>query len=131
MLKVFLADDSPIIRQRLISLIAELAGLDIVGIAQTGAEAIDGAETLKPDVLILDIHMPESSGFDVLKQIKQRPDAPVIIILTNHPEYQQGCLNAGADYFLDKSVEFNQIAGLLEQLNQKRDSDPHSPTPRS
>lgn len=70
------------------------------------------------------IQMPEGSGFDALKHIKQNSDAPIVIVLTNHPEFRQSCLDAGADYFLDKSIEFEQIPDILAQINQNNASFP-------
>lgn len=124
MFKVFLADDSPIIRHRLIAIISELAGVDIVGTGQSGTDAIEGIVTFEPDVLILAIQMPRGSGFDALKHIKQHSDAPIVIVLTNHPEFRQSCLDAGADYFLDKSIEFDQIPDILAQIIQNNASFP-------
>ena len=71
----------------------------------------------KPDVVILDIRMPDGSGIDVLQTIKQGEPAPAVIVLTNYPypAYRQKCLQAGADFFLDKSTEFDQIPELIER----------------
>jgi len=85
-------------------------------VAQTGAEAIDGVAELMPVVLILDMTMPGGGGFNVLQVVKQRPSAPLVIVLTNHPAYRQRSLDAGADYFFDKSAEFDQLLVLLERL---------------
>jgi DNA-binding NarL/FixJ family response regulator len=75
-------------------------------------------------VVILDIRVPGGSGFEVLQNIKQGQAAPIVIVLTNYPYsvYRQKCLQAGADFFLDKSTEFDQIPALLEQF--KRGSAP-------
>jgi DNA-binding NarL/FixJ family response regulator len=100
----------------LVSLVNELGGFDIVGVAKTGTEAINGVAELQPDVLILDMAMAGGSGFDVLQGIKQLPSAPLIIVLTNYPAYRQRSLEAGADYFFDKSSEFDQFLELLERL---------------
>jgi len=124
MVKVFLADDSSIIRHRLVALICELAWVDIVGTGQSGTDAIKGIVTFEPDVLILAIQMPDGSGFDTLKLIKQHSDAPIVIVLTNHPEFRQSCLDAGADYFLDKSIEFDQIPSVLAKVKQNDNTLP-------
>ena len=120
-IKVFIADDSLIVREHLVTMFDELAGIEIVGQAETVAEAVTGIQKLHPDVVILDIRMPGGSGIDVLKRVKQGEVTPMVIILTNYPYpgYRQKCLQAGADFFLDKSTEFDQIPKLFEQL--KRD----------
>jgi YesN/AraC family two-component response regulator len=124
-IKVFIVDDSLIVREHLVTMLDELAGIEIVGQAENVAEAIRGIHTLQPDVVILDIRMPGGSGIDVLQNIKQDQTAPMVIILTNYPYpgYRQRCLNAGADFFLDKSTEFDQIPKLFEQLKHNVGSD--------
>jgi DNA-binding NarL/FixJ family response regulator len=66
--------------------------------------------------------MPDGSGIDVLQNIKQGEAAPIVIILTNYPfpGYRQKCMQAGADFFLDKSTEFDQIPKLFEQFKQDK-----------
>ena len=119
-IKVFIADDSHIVRDHLVTILDELAGIEIVGQAETAPEAIGAIRRLRPDVVILDIRMPGGSGIDVLENIKQDEATPVVIILTNYPYpgYRQKCLQAGADFFLDKSAEFDQIPMLLEQFRR-------------
>lgn len=128
-IKVFIADDSRIVREHLVTLLDELTGVEIVGQAENVAEAISGIRNLQPDVVILDIRMPDGSGIDVLQNIKQDEVAPMVIILTNYPYpgYRQKCLQAGADFFLDKSTEFDQIPKLFELLKQGAGSDQAQP----
>jgi DNA-binding NarL/FixJ family response regulator len=117
-IKVFIADDSLIVREHLVTMLDELAGIEIVGQAENVTEAIGAIQRLCPDVVILDIRMPGGSGIDVLQNIKQNEAAPIVIILTNYPYpgYRQKCLQAGADFFLDKSTEFDQIPKLFERF---------------
>ena len=118
--KTFLiVDDSAVIRRRLVSLLSEIKGVHLVGEA---SNAVDGAaliRKLKPDVVILDIRMPDRSGISLLEDIKQDPQVPTIIILTNYPyaAYQKRCMELGASHFFDKSSEFDKIPGALETLN--------------
>jgi DNA-binding NarL/FixJ family response regulator len=117
-IKVFIADDSLIVREHLVTMLDELTEVEIVGQAETVTEAISAIGKLQPDVVILDIRMPDGSGIDVLQTIKQDEPALVVIVLTNYPypAYRQKCLKAGADFFLDKSAEFDQIPELFEQF---------------
>lgn len=119
-IKVLIADDSIVVRERLVTILNELAGIETVGQAENVVEAINAIEKLRPDVVILDIRMPGGSGIDVLRRIKQAGTGPMVIILTNYPfpEYRQRCLNSGADFFLDKSTEFDQIPTLFEGFRQ-------------
>lgn len=123
-IKVLIVDDSPIVRERLVVILNELAGIEIVGQAENVTEAINALEKFRPDVVILDIRMPGGSGIDVLHHIKQADAGLMVIILTNYPfpEYRQRCLDAGADFFLDKSTEFDQIPALFEEFRQALNS---------
>ena len=117
-IKVFIADDSLIVREHLVTMLEELAGIEIAGQAGNVAEAISAIRLLKPDAVILDILMPGGSGIKVLQNIKQDGVGPMVIILTNYPypAFRQKCLQVGADFFLDKSTEFDQIPELFERL---------------
>lgn len=119
-IKVFIVDDSLIVREHLVTMLDELVGIEIVGQAENVADAISGIRLRQPDVVILDIRMPGGNGIDVLQTIKQYEAAPMVIILTNYPYagYRQKCLQAGADFFLDKSTEFDQIPDLFERFER-------------
>src|SRR5262249_32277072 len=117
-MKVLIADDSEIVRERLAYLLGDVEGLEIVGQAEDAVEAEDLAEALKPDVAILDVRMPRGSGVDVLRAIKRDHPSAVVIMLTNFvdPEARALCLEQGADYFFDKSIEFDQAVAVLRDL---------------
>jgi DNA-binding NarL/FixJ family response regulator len=111
-MKVLIADDSAIVRERLVGLLSELPEVEIVGEARTTEEAAQSIQQLRPDVVILDIQMPGGgSGIDVLRAVKERQSAPRVIMLTNHslPQYRDKYLAAGADFFFDKSTEFEKV----------------------
>jgi DNA-binding NarL/FixJ family response regulator len=120
-MKIFIADDSVVLRERLVTMFADVPGMEIVGQAGKGLEATDAIRRLEPDVVILDIRMPDGNGIDVLKSIKQDGEAPIVIMLTAYPypQYRKKCLEAGADYFFDKSTEFQKVTTTLKQLRGK------------
>ena len=122
-LTVFLADDSAFIRERLPAMLAEITGVEMVGQAADGIEAVNSIGELKPDVVILDIRMPGKNGMEVLRELKKFEPAPCVIILTNYPypQYRKKCLDTGADYFLDKSADFDKLFTVMKQLRQKAD----------
>ena len=101
MMRILIADDSAVVRERLISLLTDLHGIEIVGQAEDAMEARNMAEKLRPDVAILDLRMPKGSGADVLYDIKKLNPTPKVIMLTNypHPENRKKCIDGGADYF--------------------------------
>ena len=119
MMKILIADDSLVVRDRLVTLLTEaLQGIEVVGQAKDATEARNLAEELRPDVAILDIRMPKGSGADVLLDIKKLNPVPKVIILTNypHPENKKKCIDRGADYFFDKSTEFKKVVSVLKGM---------------
>lgn len=117
-MRVLIADDSSIVRERLVALLSELKDIEIIGQAQDSIEALDLFRRLKPDTVILDIRMPRGNGIAVLHAIKQEEAPPTVIMLTNHayPQYRGKCLDGGADYFLDKSTEFEKVLQIFKGL---------------
>jgi DNA-binding NarL/FixJ family response regulator len=120
---IFVADDSAIMRERLASMVAELSGgMKLIGQASDAPQAAEAIRRVKPDVVVLDIHMPGGSGIDVLRKIRKDSPAAVVLMLTNYsyPQFRQRCMDAGADYFFDKSAEFGKVAEVLQRLIQDR-----------
>ncbi len=119
-MKVFIADDSKVLCERLIEMLSEVPGIEIIGHAQDVAGSLAAIKKLNPDIVILDIRMPGGSGMDVLQAIKQEKQAPMVIMLTNYPypQYRKKCLGLGADYFFDKSTEFEKVTELFKQLRR-------------
>jgi len=117
-LRILIADDSDMVRRRLVDMLEEIEGVEIVGQACQGCQAIAMIRELKPDMVILDIRMPERNGIEVLHDIGKETSRPVVIMLTNYPyeQYQRTCTEAGSDYFFDKSSEFDKVPELCRQL---------------
>jgi DNA-binding NarL/FixJ family response regulator len=117
-MRVFIADDSEILRARLIDMISEIEGIEIIGQAKDSLEAIESIQRLKPHVVILDIRMPGGNGIEVLETVKKYKFPPKVIVFTNYPypQYRKRCMDEGADFFFDKSTEFENLTGVLEQL---------------
>jgi len=117
-MRVLIADDSEALVQRLIAAVGELSGIEIVGQAGTVQDTSRAVRDLKPDVLILDIRMPGGSGIDVLEGIRRDRVTPIVIVLTNYvyPQYRKKCLQSGAQFFLDKSGEFDKVSEVLRSL---------------
>ena len=115
---LLIADDSDAIVQRLVTMLAGVDGLEIIGRAGTVLEASRAVRCLKPDVMILDMRMPGGSGIDVLEGMKRDRVTPIVIVLTNyhHPQYRRKCLESGARFFLDKSTEFENVGAVLSDL---------------
>ena len=122
---VFIVDDSPVVRDRLLAMISELPNVEVVGQADVAFEAINSIRRLRPSVVVLDISMPGGSGMYVLETVKKDQPVPVVIMLTNfaHEQYRQKCLQLGADYFFDKSTEFDRVTQVLREMPPPRDGN--------
>ncbi len=122
--KLFVVEDSPSIRSRLVELLGEIEGASIVGEAATPDEAVAGILRTKPDCVVLDFQLIDGTGVDVLRAV--HPDSPQIafVVLTNHPtaQHRRACMEAGASFFLDKSKEFGKLKQVVGQcmLTEKR-----------
>src|SRR5574341_2488931 len=117
--RVVIADDSAPVRQRLIALLSGLGQVEIAGETRDVVETITFIRESRPDVVILDLRMPDGTGLDVLERIGNERPIPKVIVLTNYPfvQYRKKCLEAGASFFFDKSTEFHKIPRAIEQLN--------------
>ena len=122
--RVFVVEDSAILRVRLVELLTAIPTATLIGYAETSSEAIHQIGALRPDVVLLDIKLKNSSGMEVLQALKVRFPAITVIMLTNHasPEYREQYLSSGAHFFLDKTNEFQNIAliGLVEEITRAR-----------
>ena len=117
-MKIYIVDDSALVRERLVAMLSETAGAEIVGQAANQSAAVSDIQELKPDLVILDISMPGGSGIGTLQTLKQTARAPLVMMLTNfsYPQYRRRCETAGADFFLDKSNEFEEVIAILNRL---------------
>jgi DNA-binding NarL/FixJ family response regulator len=120
-MRVFIADDSRVVVERLADLLKEVPGVQLVGKANDAPEAIHSIVKTNPDAVILDLQMPGGSGLDVLRSIRRSHPSVWVVICTNYPypQYREECIAAGANYFLDKSAEFEKIPEILRDLTKK------------
>ena len=115
---VIIVEDSLLVCEQIKKMLSKLENIKIVGQAEGALEAINLINELKPDIVTLDLRLKEGSGFDVLKEIKKNSDGPVVIVFTNFPspQYQEKCIELGANYFFDKSKDFDKISEVLKRL---------------
>jgi DNA-binding NarL/FixJ family response regulator len=119
--KVFIADDSAVLRKHLIDVLSGFERIVIAGEAENSGQAIDSIHRLKPDVVILDVRMPGGGGIEVLQKIKNEKASPIVIVFTNYPypQYRKKFMEAGAEFFFDKSTESEKMIEVLQRLNDK------------
>ncbi len=117
LLRVAIIEDAANIRERLVRLVEELAGTQVIGEADSEERAIHICQYGDPDALILDMQLAKGSGLGVLKAMKYSAATrrPLIIVLTNFPSpsVEKAARALGAAWFLDKSSEFSRLRDLL------------------
>jgi DNA-binding NarL/FixJ family response regulator len=128
-MRIFVSEDSPEIRKRLVAMLRTVPGISVVGEAESVRAAIAGVLSTASDVLLLDLQLADGSGLDVLSGLKTQRPALRVIVLTNFAtaQHRQASLAAGADVFLDKSQEFQRVPDILRgwlDLPQTRPPDP-------
>jgi DNA-binding NarL/FixJ family response regulator len=120
-MKIVIADDSSLLRERIKSLLNDINDVFVVGEAENGLEALRLIREKEPDLAILDIRMPEMNGIEVLKKIRELKIKVKVCILTNYPypQYKRKCFEAGSDYFLSKTEEFEDIKIVITEMLMK------------
>jgi two-component system LytT family response regulator len=121
--RALIADDEPRARQFLERLLGEQNGLEVVGSARGGAEAIEMIEKLGPDVVFLDIHMPDLSGLEVARSLKGTR-APIVVFVTAYDRYAIEAFELAAmDYVLKpvRRERLNEtVSRVLGELREGR-----------
>lgn len=109
-IRIVIADDHGIVREGLRALLTR-PGIQVVGEADSGAKAVELAKTLRPDLMLLDIRMPDGDGLQALAQIKAVSPTTSVIMLTTYanPGYLARAISGGASGYLSKEVNPEQI----------------------
>lgn len=122
MIRILLADDHGIVRQGTRSLLEKEPDLEVVGEAEDGRSAVEMTETLKPDVVVMDIAMPHLNGLDASAQIVRRnPDVGVIILSMHEEEdYLVRALSAGVrGYLLKDTAQIDLVRAVRSVADRK------------
>jgi DNA-binding NarL/FixJ family response regulator len=117
-LKVLLIDDSKVVRRILRRLLKKDARVGHLFVASNAADGYSLFKIARPDVVVLDLALPDLHGLDILKLIKRATPRCVVIVLTNctAPEMRQECLRHGADSFLNKESDLITVPGAIPML---------------
>lgn len=110
-IQVVIADDHPVVREGLRSILRTAADMEVIGEAGSGAEAVAQARGLQPEVMLLDIRMPDGNGLAVLEQIKAvSPDTSVIMVtMHDNPDYISRAIAAGAAGYVLKEASRHDL----------------------
>jgi DNA-binding NarL/FixJ family response regulator len=117
-IRVLVADDQVLVRDGFRSIIEREADLTVVGEASDGREAIELTQSLRPDVVVMDIQMPVLDGLAASERLLAEADAPRILILTtfDRNEYVYRAMRAGASGFLLKDVRSGQLTEAIRTV---------------
>jgi DNA-binding NarL/FixJ family response regulator len=117
-MKVLIADDSRLMRERIREAISTFRGVEIVSETETGLKTLSELSKHTPDLAIIDIRMPDKNGLEVMKEFRAKNTTTKIIILTNYAydQYKDRAFENGADYFFSKSEDFEKIATVVAAL---------------
>lgn len=120
--RVLVVDDHPTFRRALVSALTQVGDVLVAGEAGGGVEACREADVLEPDIVLMDVHMPDLSGIEAMQQIHERsPDLPVVF-LTAHADtgVERAAREAGASGFLPKGSSLDDIVDVLHEVAAER-----------
>jgi DNA-binding NarL/FixJ family response regulator len=117
-IRVLLADDQRVVREGLGTLLGLLDGIELVGTAADGQEAVDLARRHDPDVVLMDLRMPRVDGIEAIRRLAARGERPRTIALTTYADDASvlGALRAGARGFLTKDAGADEIRAAVEAV---------------
>ena len=121
-MRVLLVEDSRLLAEHLLEQLKSIPWVESLGVVDTEKDAIDAVLTQLPDLIILDLHLKQGTGFGVLASLAKMSRAPTAIVLTNYdlPQYRERATSLGAKYFLDKSNEFDRLPAIIGDLIANR-----------
>lgn len=117
-IRVLIADDHALVRAGFRALVEKIEGMVVVGEAGKGSEALELVKELKPNLMLLDLTMPDGGGFEVLAKVKKQFPEIHVIVLTVHEagEYAKRALRDGAAGFLPKSVAGTELEQAIQAV---------------
>jgi DNA-binding NarL/FixJ family response regulator len=129
-LRILVVEDHALLRDRIAELLLE-SGADVVGTVPDGAQGLAAASEFRPDIVLLDLSLPDRSGLDVLKTLRRTVAESRVIILTAYEdaELKRVCLAAGAAAFVGKSQLREELPALLHAAITRPDAGRAAPNP--
>jgi NarL family two-component system response regulator LiaR len=120
MIRIILADDHAVVRQGTAELLRREKDLDVIAEAENGLQAVELAQRLKPDIVVMDIRMPELSGIDATKNILETVPGVRVLVLTAHEDdqYLFSLLQAGASGYLLKTAPVSELVRAIHQVHE-------------
>jgi two-component system OmpR family response regulator len=126
-LKVYIADDSAPISDMLTELLTAPGRVEVVGVGDSEAGAIEAITRMRPDAVVLDMQLKSGSGANVIRALRANRDLAglTVIVMSNHtsPQLKAGCLELGADDYLDKVKDLPVLAQRIGALAERKEKD--------
>src|SRR5690349_6970717 len=121
---VLVVDDDFMVAEIHRRFVEQIDGFRAVGVARTGAEALTAARDLRPDLILLDVYLPDMTGLEVLQRLRSEGDGVGVIMITAARELDtvSGALDGGAADYLIKPFEFEQLQGKLAAFAARADA---------
>jgi two-component system response regulator LytT len=130
-LRVIVADDEQLAREELCFLLGQAGGVEIVGQASDGVEALRMAGDLQPDVAFLDVQMPGLTGFEVARRLLLLDAPPQLVFVTAFDQYAVDAFSVNAVDYVLKPVDRDRLERTLERVRQRAAPQPSAPLPLS
>jgi DNA-binding NarL/FixJ family response regulator len=120
--RILVVDDHPVVRHGLKTLLKEQEGWEVIAEAADGIEAVEMADRLNPDVVVLDVSMPRMHGLDACRLIRQNVPSCEILIMTQHdsPQMMREALRCGAKGYVVKSNAPRDLLAAVDAVSQHR-----------
>ena len=119
-MQILIVDDEPAAIERLEVLLGQISDIEVVGSATDGTSALRAIETLRPDLVLLDIQMPDISGLAVASQVAGGPERPEIVFVTAFEMFAADAFEVEAVDYLLKPVRFERLRQAMERAQRRR-----------
>jgi two-component system, NarL family, response regulator DevR len=119
-LRLLIVDDHEVVRQGLVALLDRRAGFQVVAEAGSVAEAIEAARRFQPDIVVMDVRLPDGSGVEACRQIRSDLPTTRIVMLTSYPDEEAvlSAIMAGASGYLLKQIRARDLVTALETVGR-------------
>jgi DNA-binding NarL/FixJ family response regulator len=116
--RILLIENSEMVGTRILGLLATIPSLELLGQSKTIKKGLQVCELTNPDIVLLDINLPDGSGISLIGELKRRWPQICIIMLTNSSNefYRNKCAELGAEFFLDKTTDFPRIVEIVARI---------------